>query len=147
MKRNEYGARPRREGTPLVLRAALWMALVLDGGMGLLLLLYPARVWFWSGADPIPLGVLRWPGGILLAMALGSRLVLASPKGQALWVRLMGLGHLSAGSALLFSLAAGEYTAAAAAGGVPAGVGGLMLLAAALLLLGRYNGAELLKSR
>ena len=54
-----------------------------------------------SGGEPVYHGWLRWPGGILIALGIGSILVAVKPKGQGIFVTTVALGSLLAGLALL----------------------------------------------
>jgi hypothetical protein len=56
-----------------------------------------------SGGDPVFHGWLRWSGGILIALGIGSLLVAAKPKGQGIFVTTVALGSLLAGLALLYA--------------------------------------------
>lgn len=56
-----------------------------------------------SGGDPVYHGWLRWSGGILIALGIGSILVLINPKGQGIFVTTMAIGCLLAGLALLLA--------------------------------------------
>jgi hypothetical protein len=54
-----------------------------------------------SGGDPVFHGWLRWSGGILIALGIGSILVAVKPKGPGIFVTTVALGSLLAGLALL----------------------------------------------
>jgi hypothetical protein len=54
-----------------------------------------------SGGDLVFHGWLRWSGGILIALGIGSILVAVKPKGQGIFVTTVALGSLLAGLALL----------------------------------------------
>jgi hypothetical protein len=66
-----------------------------------------------SGGGPVFYGWLRWSGGILIALGIGSILVAVKPKGQGIFVTTVALGSLLAGLALLhawITLTEGSHT-------------------------------------
>jgi hypothetical protein len=70
---------------------------------GLGYLIVPDALVNLSGGAPVFHGWLRWSGGILIALGIGSILVTGKPKGQGIYVTTMALGSLLAGLALLFA--------------------------------------------
>lgn len=56
-----------------------------------------------SGGGPVYHGWLRWSGGVLIALGIGSILVAIKPKGQGIFVMTVALGCLLAGLALLYA--------------------------------------------
>lgn len=70
---------------------------------GLGYLIVPDALVNLSGGAPVFHGWLRWSGGILIALGIGSILVTGNPKGQGVYVTTMALGSLLAGLALLFA--------------------------------------------
>ncbi len=94
----------------MTLKAALVIGLIIEAVYGLVLFLIPAQFVAFTGGDPVASGWLRWPGGMLIAAAICTYLVLQSPKGQGIWVIFAGLAFLLVGLALLYSWLAGEYT-------------------------------------
>ena len=65
-----------------------------------------------SGGSPVDLGWLRWPGGILIALGIGTLLVRRDPTKQGVFVTTISLGTLLAGLGLLYSWIVHEYSAA-----------------------------------
>jgi hypothetical protein len=70
---------------------------------GLAYLIVPDALVKMSGGDPVFHGWLRWSGGILVALGIGSILVVGKPQGQGIYVTTIALGSLLAGLALLFA--------------------------------------------
>jgi hypothetical protein len=70
---------------------------------GLGYLIVPDALVKMSGGDPVFHGWLRWSGGILIALGVGSLLVVGNPKGQGIFVTTIALGGLLAGLALLLA--------------------------------------------
>jgi hypothetical protein len=56
-----------------------------------------------SGSEPVYHGWLRWSGGVLIALGIGSILVAIKPKGQGIFVMTVALGCLLAGLALIYA--------------------------------------------
>jgi hypothetical protein len=56
-----------------------------------------------SGGQPVFHGWLRWSGGVLLALGVGSILVYLNPQNQGIFVTTMALGSLLIGVALLWA--------------------------------------------
>ena len=65
-----------------------------------------------SGASPVDLGWLRWPGGILIGLGIGALLVARDPTKQGVFVTTISLGTLITGLGLLYSWILHEYSAA-----------------------------------
>jgi hypothetical protein len=70
---------------------------------GLAYLFVPDALVKMSGGDPVFHGWLRWSGGILIALGIGSLLVSGKPAGQGIFITTIALGGLLAGLALLFA--------------------------------------------
>lgn len=70
---------------------------------GLGFLIFPDSLVKLSGGDPIFHGWLRWSGGIIIALGIGSILVFLNPKGQGIFVTTIALGSLLSGLSLLFA--------------------------------------------
>jgi hypothetical protein len=70
---------------------------------GLGYMIVPDSLVAMSGSEPVFHGWLRWSGGVLIALGIGSILVFLKPKGQGIFVTTIALGCLLAGLALLFA--------------------------------------------
>ena len=78
---------------------------------GLWLFFIPGVMAKMSGGNPVDLGWLRWPGGILIAFGIGALLVRRNPAKQGIFVLSISLGTLLSGLALLYSWIVHEYSA------------------------------------
>jgi hypothetical protein len=78
---------------------------------GLWLFFIPGAMVKISGGNPVDLGWLRWPGGILIAFGIGALLVRSNPAKQGIFVLSISLGTLLSGLALLYSWIVHEYSA------------------------------------
>ena len=56
-----------------------------------------------SGGAPVFHGWLRWSGGVIIALGVGSILVYLKPKGQGIFVTTIAIGTLLAGLAMLWT--------------------------------------------
>lgn len=54
-----------------------------------------------SGSEPVFHGWVRWSGGVLVALAIGSYLVYRKPEGQGIFVTTIAIGSSLAGLALV----------------------------------------------
>jgi hypothetical protein len=78
---------------------------------GLWLFFIPGVMAKIAGGNPVDLGWLRWPGGILIAFGIGALLVRRNPAKQGIFVLTISLGTLLSGLALLYSWIVHEYSA------------------------------------
>jgi hypothetical protein len=108
---------------------------------GLCYLLIPGVLLAMSGGNPVDLGWLRWPGGILIALGIGALLVRRDPTKQGVFVTTISLGTLLAGLALLYSWIVHEYSAATWFIALPAII---VLIVSALLWWGRQKAKGIL---
>lgn len=127
---------------PMTLKAGLVIGLVVCAVYGLILFLIPAQFVAFAGGEPVSAGWLRWPGGMLIAAAVCTYLVLQSPKGQGVMVVFAILSFLLAGLAMLFSWLTGEYTVDTVQIAFPAI---LNLVVSGLIYLGWSSTRDLLK--
>ena len=78
---------------------------------GLFFFFFPGVMAKIAGGNPVDLGWLRWPGGILIAFGIGALLVRRNPAKQGIFVLSISLGTLLSGLALLYSWIVHEYSA------------------------------------
>jgi len=88
----------------------IYAIVVLVYGLGFFLI--PGVLVKISGASPVDLGWLRWPGGILISLGIGALLALRDPAKQGVFVTTISLGTLLSGLGLLYSWIVHEYSAA-----------------------------------
>jgi hypothetical protein len=100
-----------QQNVSIVLKIALILVVIELGIYGLVLLLIPSQFTQFIGANPTEAVWLRWPGGILIALAAGSFLVIRNPGGQSSLVLTLTLGFLLGGLAMLYSWITVEYSA------------------------------------
>ena len=94
------------------LNVVLVISAVVSLVYGLCYLLIPGVLAKISGGNPVDLGWLRWPGGILISLGIGALLVSRDPTKQGVFVTTISLGTLLTGLALLYSWILHEYSAA-----------------------------------
>jgi len=94
----------------------LKVVLVLGGIVGLVyglgFFFVPDTLVAMGGGRPVDFGWLRWPGGWLIALAIGNALVIRNPAKQGPYVTMLATGTLLAGLALLYSWMNQEYSGA-----------------------------------
>ena len=88
----------------LLLKVSLVSSAIVALVYGLCLVFIPEFMMKLSGAEPIDSGYLRWPGGIVTALGIGTLLVLRNPKNQGIFVTTIALVMLFAGLAMLYSM-------------------------------------------
>lgn len=87
-----------------LLNVALIIYIVIVLVYGVLFLFVPQLLAEASGGEPVNSSWLRWPGGVLVSLGIGSILVYRNPSKQDAFVVAMALGTLFAGLALLYAL-------------------------------------------
>ncbi len=70
---------------------------------GLGFFFFPDTLVNMSGGDPVYHGWLRWPGGVIVAVGIGTILVFLKPKGQGIFVTTIALACLFTGIALVWA--------------------------------------------
>ena len=108
---------------------------------GLVFLLIPGGYLAFSGADPIAYVYLRWPGGTLVALGLGTIMLSKNPARQGIYVTTVAMYSSLLGLALLYSLLAGEYTSRTTSMLIPIVIN---LVAATCIWIGRSQNKEVL---
>lgn len=99
-----------QEKIPVLLRIGLILAIIIQGIYGLLLFIIPLQFAALAQGNAVGAGWLRWPGGVLIGLAVGAILTLRSPAKQGTYVLTLTIAVFLAGLALLFSWITGEYT-------------------------------------
>jgi uncharacterized protein YjeT (DUF2065 family) len=87
----------------VLLNAALVIFMIVSIVYGLGYAFFPKTLVSMSGGDPIPSTWLRWSGGVLIALGIGTIMVFRNPARQKIFVITIALGTLFTGLALLYS--------------------------------------------
>ena len=82
-----------------LLKITLVLFAIVTIGYGIIYLLFPQVQISAAGGEPIEPGWIRWMGGVLIALGMGSIMVIRKPEKQGIFVTVSCVG------ALLFSLA------------------------------------------
>jgi hypothetical protein len=77
---------------------------------GLGYLFAPAMVVKFTGGNPVDFAWLRWVGGVIIALGVGTLMVFSKPEKQGIFVLTTALGHLLAGLGLLYSWITHEFS-------------------------------------
>jgi len=89
----------------LFLKSVLLAGGILAFVYGLAFVIIPQTMVSMSGEqDPVYSGFLRWPGGVLAAIGIGTLMVFRKPQNQRIFLITIALVTLFAGLALAFSL-------------------------------------------
>ena len=86
-----------------VLKVTLIILAVISFVYGFCFLFVPGILVKLSGGNPVELGWLRWPGGVILALGIGALMVSSKPEKQGIFVITMALSTLFAGLGMLYS--------------------------------------------
>ncbi|MCK4476775.1 MAG: hypothetical protein KAU16_08625 [Methanophagales archaeon] len=95
-----------------MLKVALLSFAVVVFFYGFVLLFIPGMFVTVSGSQPVYFGWIRWIGGILISLGIGSLLVFRDPTNQGIFVTTISLGTLLAGLGILYSWLMHEYSGA-----------------------------------
>ena len=87
-----------------LLNVALIVYIVIVLVYGVLYLFAPQVLVEAQGGEPVASGWLRWSGGVLVALGVGTIMVYRNPLKQDAFVVTIALGTLLAGLALLYAL-------------------------------------------
>ena len=87
-----------------LLKVSLVLFAILTLVYGIIYLIFPEFYVKSSGSDPIPSSWIRWTGGILIPLGIGSIMVLQKPEKQGILVAIFALGNLMVALINLYSL-------------------------------------------
>ena len=124
-----------------MLRVALVINAIVSIVYGIGFLIGPGMLVSLSGGNPVDFGWIRWPGGIIIALGIGSLMVFRKPEKQGIYVFMSALGTLLGGLGILFSWIMKEYTCSTMFIAVPTV---LILVISCLLWWGRQRAKEIL---
>ena len=124
-----------------VLKFALMIATIVSLVYGLGFLLIPNTLVKLSGGSLVEAGWLRWPGGLIIAWAIGTLMVYSKPEKQHIFVTYLALAYLLSGLGLLYSWIMHEYDAATWFVAIPTC---LLLILSILLFWGRNKSKGIL---
>ena len=128
---------------PLFLKVVVLIYAIVALVYGLCFLLVPDFLVNMSGGEPVFHGWLRWAGGLCVALAIGSLMVMQKPKNQGIFVTTIALGSLLSGLALVFAWIKIEEGANVLFTALPAI---LLLVISGLLWWGRQKAKDILNS-
>jgi hypothetical protein len=94
-----------------------------------------------SGGTAVDFGWLRWPGGVLIALGIGTIMVFRKPEKQGIFVITIALGTLLSGLAMLYCWVMKEYSGSTMFIAIPTG---LNLVLSGLLWWGRGRAKGIL---
>jgi hypothetical protein len=86
-----------------VLKVTLIILAVISFVYGFCFLFVPGLLVSLSKGNPVELGWLRWPGGVIIALGIGSLMVSSKPEKQGIFVTSAALSTLFSGLGMLYS--------------------------------------------
>ncbi len=89
--------------SPMFLKIVLIIFAIVCLVYGLCYFFIPDYLVNMSGGDPVYHGWLRWSGGVLIALGIGTILVFRNPNNQGVFVLTIALGSTLSGLALLYA--------------------------------------------
>jgi len=92
-----------QNGEVKVLKFSLLVAALVSLVYGLGFLFAPAILVNLSGGNPVDFAWLRWVGGVIIALGIGTLMVFSKPEKQGIFVVSIALALLLAGLGLLYS--------------------------------------------
>ncbi|UCH46458.1 MAG: hypothetical protein JSU95_10000 [Betaproteobacteria bacterium] len=128
--------------SPMMLKVGLILTIVIDLVYGVMFLLAPTFYFALAGSDPFDAGLLRWSGGVLIALGVGAFQVLKAPARQRIFVDTLLLSYLLAALAHTYGFFMEQYTGQIWVLGMPM-VG--VWITTIVLFLGRNQARELLQ--
>lgn len=87
-----------------ILKISLIVFAIISLVYGICYVFIPQTLVGLSGSEAVPSAWLRWSGGILVALGIGSILVYQNPSKQGPFITTIALGSLFTGLALLYAL-------------------------------------------
>ena len=128
--------------TPMMLKLGLVLTIIIDLVYGVMFILTPTFYFELAGGDPFDAGVLRWSGGVLIALGIGALRVLKAPARQGIFVETLLLSYLLAALAHTYGVFMQQYTGQIWVLGMPM-VG--VWFTTIVLFVGRNQARELLQ--
>jgi hypothetical protein len=130
-----------QNGEVKVLKFSLLVAALVSLVYGLGFLFAPAILVNLSGGNPVDFAWLRWVGGVIIALGIGTLMVFSKPEKQGIFVVSIALALLLAGLGLLYSWIMHENSGATWFIAIPTC---LTLVLSALLYWGRSKAKGIL---
>ena len=124
-----------------VLKVTLIILAVISLVYGFGFLFVPGLLVKLGGGTPVDVGWLRWSGGVIIALGIGSLMVSSKPEKQGIFVTSMALATLFSGLGHLYSWIMQEYSGATWFIALPAC---LLLVLSCLLWWGRGQAKVIL---
>jgi len=87
-----------------LLRVVLVIFAIMTLGYGILYLFFPQIQIDAAGGEPIEPGWIRWFGGVLIALGIGSIMAFRNPEKQGIYVTLACIGSLLTSLALFYEV-------------------------------------------
>ena len=73
-------------------------------GYGVIYLFFPEVEVKATGAEPIPVGWIRWIGGILIPLGIAAFMIYRNPSKQGIFISMVAIGSLLVGLTLFYTV-------------------------------------------
>jgi hypothetical protein len=124
-----------------ILKVALIVSAVVAFFYGFGFFFVPGLLASLSGVNPVEWSWVRWSGGVLMALGIGSLMASSKPEKQGIFVTTMALATLFAGLGKLYCWIMQEYSGSALSIALPACI---LLVISGLLWWGRGQAKGIL---
>lgn len=88
-----------------LLKITLVLFIIITMGYGVIYLFFPEFQIKMAGGEPISPGWIRWAGGVLLSLGVGSIMVYRNPAKQGIFITTITIGSLLVSLAFFYDLA------------------------------------------
>jgi len=92
-----------------LLKFTLVLYTIMTLGYGIIYLFFPEVQIKATGGEPIEPGWIRWFGGVLLALGIGSIMIFRNPEKQGIFVTSFCIGSLLVSLTLFYELIVADY--------------------------------------
>ena len=128
--------------SPMMLKAGLILTIVIDLVYGAMFIIAPTFYFELAGSNAFDPGILRWSGGVLIALGIGAIRVLQAPAHQRIFVDTLLLAYFLSALAHTYGFFMHQYSGQFWVIGMPM-VG--VSITTIVLFLGRNQAKELLQ--
>ena len=87
-----------------LLKVSLLLFAVISFGYGVIYLFFPEVEVKATGAEPIPVGWIRWIGGILIPLGIAAFMIYRNPSKQGIFISMVAIGSLLVGLTLFYTV-------------------------------------------
>ena len=87
-----------------LLKVSLLLFAVVSLGYGVIYLFFPEVEVKATGAEPIPVGWIRWFGAVLIPLGIAAIMIYRKPSKQGIFILMLAIGNLLVGLTLFYTV-------------------------------------------